>query len=286
MSFKPGKIKKIIDNLHQRRQEIKKDEASSEKDSESAKTEEKVTPMTTATGKRRNRNKKGKKKKKKDAVSRLRKKEKETHVKMDREIREAIATMEDLIIITRDEQAKFRLSHKPSTPLQEIYSTEYSKAQDALAEACKDILTGLKQRAPDILEESFPVMKDRKKAVQRTEILKRIPGNSNEALENLRFVCLDILEDKAEKDMLSLPAENMKKYIDELDQGNRNEFSKIEEPGLFIREMFENFNALVNKYRTGIEMIESYRKTGEKENVVNGLFTIKEADEGIEEMLG
>lgn len=286
MSFKPGKIKKIIDNLQQRRKEIVKEETSSEKDSESAKNDEKVTSLTAAAGKRRNRNKKGKKKKKTDVISKLRKKEKEANVKIDRDIREAIAIMEDLVTIARDEQAKFRQSHKSGTPLQEFYSAEYLKAQEALTEACKDILTGLKQREPDGLGVSFRVMKERKKAVQRTEILKRLPGNSNESLENLRTVCLDILEDKADKEALSSPLENLKNYVDEMDNGNRREFGKIEEPGLIIKEMFENFNTLVNKYRNGIEMIESYRDNGEKEKVVIGLFTIKEADEGIEEMLG
>lgn len=288
MTFKPDKIKKIINNLNQRRQEIRarKDEAIPEKDSESAKDEEKAIPSEAATGKRRNRNKKGKKKKKSNTLVKLKKKEKEAEVKINREIREAISTMEELIIITRDEQAKFRLSYKPATPLQEMYSSEYLGAQDSLADACKDILEGLKQREPDILEASFPVMKERKKAVQRTKILKRVPGDSNAEFEGLRAVCLDILEDKADKDALSSPLENLKKYIDEMDQGNQREFEKIEEPGLAIKEMFENFNSLVEKYRGGVETVASYNDKNEKEKIVRGLFIMKEADEGIEEMLG
>ncbi len=283
MTFKPGKIKKIIDNLHQRRKDIK--ETTHEKEAETLKKDEKSIPLTTATGKRRSRNKKGKKKKV-TTISKLRKKEKEAEAKIDRDIREAIATMEDLIIITRDEQTKFRLSHKSAGQLQEFYSTEYLKAQDALTEVCRDILAGLKQRDPDILEAHFQVMKDRKKAVQRTEILKRVPGSGNDNLENLRKVCLDILEDKAEKDALSTPIEDMKKYIDKMDKSNKSEFEKIDEPGLLIKEMFGNFNSLLNKYRNGIEMIESYKDKAEKEKIVSGLFIIKEADDGIEEMLG
>lgn len=288
MTFKPGKIKKIIENLNQRRQEIRlrKDETLSDKESRLLKEKEKTASLTADGGRRRNRHKKGKTGKKATSAVKLRKKEKEAEIKADREIKEAMAAMEGLIMIIRSEQAKFRLSQKSTTLLQEIHSAEYLKAQEALAEACEDILKGLKQRDPDILETSFRLMKDRKREVQRTDILKRFPGTGNEKFEEIRVLCLDIIEDKGEKEILSTPLENLRKHIDELDQGNRLEYGKIEDPGLLIREMFEKFSGLLEEYRRGIEMIESYIEAGDKGNIVRGLFVMKQADEEIERMLG
>jgi len=136
------------------------------------------------------------------------------------------------------------------------------------------------------LEESFQKMKDAKNAVKRTEILKRTAGDTNEKLENLRLACLDILEDKGGKEALTSSLEKIKEYIDDLDRGNRSEFENIENPGERIKEVFDDFCRFIQEYRDGVQLIESYPEEDDREKIIKGLFKIKEADEGIEEMLG
>ena len=283
MSFKPGKFRKLIKNLHKHRAELQQAE-SSEKEENS---ENNVVSIEKAPSRKRIRNKKKKKKKKKIDLIKLKKKKKEIRNQQKKDLKESIATIQELVAISRDQLAKFRFSFRHSTPLEETYAREYIKAMNNLIETYLDILTALNKVDLDVIESSFNIIQERKKEIQQTDIFKREIEEKNQDLENLRIACLDIIEKKEEEeetDLLPL-LENLEKHIDSMDESNKKEFGKIEDPDSQIKEMFNMFDGYVDKYREALETIKAYREDNEKEKIITGLLLLKKAGDGIEDML-
>jgi len=302
VKFERKKIRRIIDKLEIRLSRIRKVGKSEFQKTGNAGEESNVIPIDRVARRRKKRKKKDKKKGGKPA-RRARKagKKLSTEKQMERELREAVVSIEKLMMLTLNDMAEFRISFKVSSTSEKIYEKLLIKRKEELIDYYGKILSGLKEKNIDILEKSFENIKMKRKAIDHIEILNRKEKEPTSELAKLKELILDFIDCPGKPDRIRSHIKSAEMYIDNMDRSNRNEFKGIKNPEPRVKEMFEDFNALVREFRRGIEIVESSLKKYDKEeksedremkrkrtikDIICGLLMIKSANDGIEEMLG
>lgn len=233
-----------------------------------------------------------KKKDKQPGKSRAGKKKKAsvTDLSLERDLRAARADLDFLLDDALEELTGLYFSFKANRPSEEIFNIRLREKYRELVDSYREIIKGLKSRDVDSLESAYGRMMENMQEMERLKILLAPNAVSPECLEKIRLAVLDMIDGKPGRDETASFLIKLREYVEDMGRINREEFGSIENPGEDIRETNERFNALLDEYRQGINIIDQFLKqepdnSAGMEILADGLLVLKRAEDGIEDML-
>lgn len=221
--------------------------------------------------------------------------------KLEQEIREQLIALGNLIEIAVGRIAEFKLNFHPLLPSEKAYANVFVHRNENLIDSYRALYRGLAERDLDFLKDALNEMKQKRKEVELASILDRRTLERNEALNEFKKIALDMLDgtithnqfssvssqtgSNTGKSLFQSALENLERYIQAMDDANREEFRKIKKPSKRIRVINQQFLDILAEFRKGIETIRRYQEENRPEFIIDGLLQIKKSEDDIEQIL-